>query len=134
MIKIFKYMIISAMCLVLMSLTPVIKNPKPGCKYYTFVWYGKAHLTSNVRATENVYKEFNIIKTKPGYMAAFNDYRSVSNGEQKIINIGPFDTESVCYTEKRRIITDLENKGYKPREQYKHMMPAILEFDYQECN
>jgi hypothetical protein len=132
--KIFNYIVLTTVCFTLMSLTPVNNSQPPACKYYTFVWYGKSHLTSNVRTTEDVYKEFNIIKSKTAYMAAFNDYQSVSNGEQKIINIGPFDTESVCYTEKRRIITDLENKGYKPREQFKHMMPAILEFGYTECN
>ena len=108
------------------------KQPKP-CRYYAYILYGNAALSSNIRQTEKVYKETRIFKAEEGYQACCNFYCSNSCGGFRIINIGPFESEATCYAELGRQRTRIENDGYQLYTRGRHLMIAVLDMNYKEC-
>lgn len=127
-----KYTFLLLLCLVFASFKTFYNSPPP-CKYYCYIFYGEASLTSNIREKEKVYKEVKIFKSEDGYRACCNDYCSNSCSGWRIINIGPFESESICYAELQRQRAKIEAEGYKEYVQYRHMIPGVLDFNYKPC-
>ncbi|MDZ4070217.1 MAG: hypothetical protein U1C70_00210 [Sediminibacterium sp.] len=118
-----------------LSLRPIDTLDSPStCKYYAYILYGEASLTSDIKKKEKVYFESDIIKSKEGYRVCCNDYCSDKCAGFSVKNIGPYESESICYQEMQKQLTRIENNGYKPYEKYKHMLIAVLHFNYKKCD
>ncbi|WP_199121251.1 hypothetical protein [Pedobacter sp. ASV28] len=114
-------------------------NPKTNkgqnqCRYYAYILYGDASLTNNIKVKEKVYQESSIRKAKEGYKVCCNDYCSYKCAGFSVINIGPYESEAICYQELQKQINKVENLGYQPYERYKHMLISVLEFNYKKCD
>jgi hypothetical protein len=87
---------------------------------------------------ENVYRSSGLIKnirsTDPvkNYRAVYTSYMQVKVGEFEIINIGPYDSEAVAYSELKEKISALVQRGYKEKTN-SHSMPAVLIYNKKPC-
>jgi hypothetical protein len=118
-----------------LSLKPVdILGSHTNCRYYAYILYGEASLTSDIRKKEKVYFESDIIQAQKGYRVCCNYYCSDRCAGFSVKNIGPYESESICYQEMQKQLTKIENNGYKPYEKYKHMLVSVLHFNYKKCD
>lgn len=118
-----------------LSLKPIdtFKTNSP-CKYYAYILYGEASLTNDIRKKEKVYFESNIIKSQEGYRVCCNDYCSDKCAGFSVKNIGPYESESICYQELQKQLTKIENNGYIPNEKYKHTLISVLHINFKKCD
>jgi hypothetical protein len=98
----------------------------PECNFYSYVVYGNAMVNGKLHDLESVYKGFKIYKSSENFFACLDSYGRTKAGEFTVINIGPYETESVIYQEINRIRKDLEDKGYKEFQADKHTLIAVL--------
>lgn len=110
------------------------KTKNKPCRYYTYILYGNASLTIDIRKREKVYKEIRIFKSEEGFYACCNLYCSNVCAEFSIKNIGPYESEAICYAELQKQLKALDNNGYKPYEKSRHMTVGVIENQYKPCN
>lgn len=103
------------------------------CQYYSYVVYGEAMTNGKLNKLEPVYKGFKMYKSTESFFACFDVYKRTKSGKFTIINIGPYDTESVIYQEINRTREDLVSKGYNKAINSKHTFPANFIYDNKPC-
>ena len=104
------------------------------CRYYSYVVYGKAITDGNLDKLEKVYKGFKVYRSKENFFASFSFYKATTSGPLKIVNIGPYYSESVLYQEITRIRNQIENQGHKLADRRRHLFPAVLLDGNKKCN
>jgi hypothetical protein len=104
------------------------------CRYYAYILFGDAAIVSDIKRTEKVYKATNIFKSEEGYRACCNDYCSDRCAGFSIKNIGPYESEAVCYSELQNQIKRIETLGYTEYVKNYHMIIGVLDFNYKQCN
>lgn len=108
------------------------------CSYSAYVDFGPAMTGGYIDKKENVYRSSGLIKnlrttdSAKNYRAVYTSYMQVKVGEFEIINIGPYDTEAIAYTELNTAISELIQRGYKLKTN-SHSMPAVLIYNQNPC-
>jgi len=104
------------------------------CKYYSYVVYGKAMKNGMLKDKELVYKGFKRYKSTGKFFACFDQYRGIESGGFKVINIGPYDTETVFYQEINRVRDDLEDDGYIKAKKFTHTVTGTIIYGNKPCD
>ncbi len=108
------------------------------CSYSAYVDFGPAMTGGYIDKKENVYRSSGLIRnirsTDPSknYRAVYTSYMQIKAGGFEIINIGPYDTESVANAELSSAITELIQRGHKKKDN-SHSMPAVLIYNKNPC-
>lgn len=130
-----KYRIFPVIALTLLGASTAYADQ---CSYSAYVDFGPAMTNGYIDKKELVYRSSGLIKNirsndaSKDHFAAYTSYKQVKVGEFELINIGPFDSESVAYSELKSVISDLDGKGYK-KKTGAHSMPAVLIFNKKPC-
>ena len=101
------------------------------CAYSAYVDFGPAMTNGQLNKNENVYRSSGLrrsIRSKDvakNFRAVYTSYGQTKTGNFEIVNIGPYDTEAVAFTELNSVLNDLRSKGYSPKSE-SHSMPAVL--------
>lgn len=108
------------------------------CAYSAYVDFGPAVTDGELNKKELVYRSSGLVKnirstnSANNYFAAYTSYRQVKVGGFEIVNIGPYDSESVANGELKSVIADLEGRGYGKKAD-RHSMPAVLISNKKPC-
>lgn len=108
------------------------------CSYSAYVDFGPAMTSGNLDDKQLVYRSSGLVKnirspnSNKNYYAAYTNYKQLKSGEFELINIGPYDSESVAYAELQETISNLQGQGYR-RKTNSHSMPAVIISNKNQC-
>ena len=108
------------------------------CSYSAYVDFGPAMNGGYIDKKELVYRTSGLIKNirskdvSKNFFASYSFYRQLKVGGFEIINIGPFDSESVAYIELQSVISEIIGRGYKKRTEA-HILPAVIISNKNPC-
>ena len=103
------------------------------CQYYTYILYGEAMIDGSLDNKEKVFKVTRLRKSTRNFWACFDLYRGTRAGGWTISNIGPYDTESVIYSELNRQRNQLVNQGFIEWDIRIHSQIFINLLGYEKC-
>jgi hypothetical protein len=85
------------------------------CAYSAYVDFGPAMTNGQLNKNEDVYRSSGLrrsVRSKDAaknFRAVYTSYGQTKAGNFEIINIGPYDTEAVAFTELNSVLNDLRS-------------------------
>lgn len=117
----------------------VINNfAQAACSYSAYVDFGPAMTNGRLDLKENVYRSSGLVRniraadSRKNFRAAYTSYMQLKSGDFEVVNIGPYDTEVVAYSELKALIASLVSRGFSVRTA-NHSFPALLIFNSEPC-